>query len=169
MCRLETNFEKHLNTHGVTRRKDKIDNYMYVNEALKHGMSTDEHVSASQGTGVSHSLDLSDVDQTNTPSYDSHSASKTGGTVGSKGQISDSTITPDTELLITPEEGFEKAANHYFKDSNQDIYVCKICIENGEHFNTDKESVMQTHVFRHLNIFIYDCKFCGELFRSEQL
>ena len=55
MCRLETNFEKHLNTHGVTRRKDKIDNYMYVNEALKHGMSTDGHVSASQGTGVSHS------------------------------------------------------------------------------------------------------------------
>ena len=32
-CRLETNFEKHLNTHGVTRRKEKAGKFMLMEEA----------------------------------------------------------------------------------------------------------------------------------------
>ena len=31
-CRLETNFEKHLNTHGVTRRKEKAGKFMLMEE-----------------------------------------------------------------------------------------------------------------------------------------
>ena len=32
-CRLETNFEKHLNTHGMTRRKEKAGKFMLMEEA----------------------------------------------------------------------------------------------------------------------------------------
>ena len=32
-CRLETNFEKHLNTHGLTRRKDKMDRFLLLEKA----------------------------------------------------------------------------------------------------------------------------------------
>ena len=31
-CRLETNFEKHLNTHGMTRRKDKVGQFIFIDE-----------------------------------------------------------------------------------------------------------------------------------------
>ena len=40
-CRLETNFEKHLNTHGFTRRREKVgpSRYRVYQEASSHGTS----------------------------------------------------------------------------------------------------------------------------------
>ena len=36
-CRLETNFEKHLNTHGLTRRKEKVGQFIFIDD--KSGIS----------------------------------------------------------------------------------------------------------------------------------
>ena len=48
-CRLETNFEKHLNTHGVTRRKEKAGKFMLIEEEKIENSSNAEKFVLSEG------------------------------------------------------------------------------------------------------------------------
>ena len=56
-CRLETNFEKHLNTHGMTRRKDKVGQFIFIDEKAQQQLP-----SALQETGADIIEDLKQHD-----------------------------------------------------------------------------------------------------------
>eukprot|EP00092_Neocalanus_flemingeri_P003427 GFUD01003671.1.p1 GENE.GFUD01003671.1~~GFUD01003671.1.p1 ORF type:complete len:1771 (+),score=462.40 GFUD01003671.1:44-5356(+) len=212
-CRLETNFEKHLNTHGVTRRREKMGKYIYLDE--KSELS--QHSVAESGDEFGNRRFRADFDKVETniecsssvedndcqrlfSEYETqHGNNKiksrlldarenretidnierfveeTNITIDEKEMKLEKNLMEtinnlrDTQTLVSPEEGFKKAFDYYFKESESNLFICKICLENKEHFDCERESVIRTHIFKHLNIFIYECKFCGELFRSKQL
>ena len=64
-CRLETNFEKHLNTHGVTRRREKIGQYIYL-DTDKNPLSVTNNSNSATASGV----EIINISQT-TPSSSS--------------------------------------------------------------------------------------------------
>jgi len=209
-CRLETNFEKHLNTHGVTRRKEKMGKYIYLeekSESSQVGIAENGVDSNFQGIMYENSYEknekgivedndcqrlFSEYVKTHDRKLVSPETSEAAENVETihniekfveetNMKVDDKEINlernlmetikniPDSLTLMSPEEGFKRAFDYYFKDEETNIFLCKICLENKEHFDCERESVIRTHIFKHLNIFIYECKFCGELFRSKQL
>jgi len=203
-CRLETNFEKHLNTHGVTRRKEKMGKYIYLDEKTESSQvglteyRTEDAQRIDKETGVK-SLNTSDdngcqklfseyvkkrevhpelsdsTEHVETIHEIEKFVKETNSTADEREKMLEKSLMetiaklPDSRTLLSPEEGAKKAIDYYFKDEGSDMFICKICLENEEHFDCERESVIRTHIFKHLNIFISECKFCGELFRSKQL
>jgi len=199
-CRLETNFEKHLNTHGVTRRREKMGKYLYLDEKSETNQFSTVEAGVDVGdkgfkavfvkefdkaeTSIGSSTYVKDKDyqrlfneqQDNVETIDNIEKfmEETKIKIDKEQNLEKNLMEtinniPDTQTLMSPEEGFKRAFDYYFKESESNLFLCKICLENKEHFDCERESVIRTHVFKHLNIFIYECKFCGELFRSKQL
>ena len=191
-CRLETNFEKHLNTHGVTRRKEKMGKYIYLDEKSdfenNHVKIDDDVTSVSAPAENDCQKMFSDYvrnrDTNTDTSYSAeneeanenihHFENERHFKIEEENKLEKELLEtidnlPVTQTLLSPDEGAKRASLHYYKEDETARLVCKICLENKEYFDCEKESVMKTHVFKHLNIFIAECKFCGELFRSKQL
>ena len=81
-CRLETNFEKHLNTHGVTRRREKIGQYIYLD-------NDKTPPPPSMVTNATNSVEIINISQT-TPSSSTASLAAISIEEGSSGGISPS-------------------------------------------------------------------------------
>ena len=76
-CRLETNFEKHLNTHGVTRRKEKAGKFMLMEETRDSpGVSDLEKI---ENSGEMFVLSEGDTNEDDTKSFVSVSQSSVIG------------------------------------------------------------------------------------------
>ena len=68
-CRLETNFEKHLNTHGVTRRKEKTGKYVYFSEELHTSNLNNSLENSVNGVGnIKYVIDSSENSSSHTSS-----------------------------------------------------------------------------------------------------
>jgi len=191
-CRLETNFEKHLNTHGVTRRKEKMGKYIYLDEKSdsSHVNFDRENVKINEEKESRRNVSASGENDSQTffSEYVQNRENNYAENVETIGDIEElrdidekerqlenelletiESLPVSSQTLLSPEEGAEKAMAYYSKDEGSEKFQCKICLENDENFEVEKESVILTHVFKHLNIFISECQFCGELFRSKQL
>ena len=143
-CRLETNFEKHLNTHGMTRRKEKVGQFIFID-------------------------DKSEVPAT--PSAALISAGPRAETVAEMNQFE-----PPAETLLSAAEAERKAVEFYSSSrlsgpsqEGPTSFSCLICAGTSSQFECSLETVMRSHVLKHLNIYTEECPACGQRFRSSQL
>ena len=134
-CRLETNFEKHLNTHGMTRRKEKVGQFIFIND--KSEVCPTPTTAAGQRSDI-----MAEIKQ----------------------------FEPPAETLLSAADAERKAAEFYSAEEERAAFSCLICAgSSGSKFESSVESVMRSHVLKHLNIYTEECSVCGQRFRSSQL
>ena len=142
-CRLETNFEKHLNTHGMTRRKEKVGQFIFID-------------------------DKSEV--TNNPTTPTMAAAMVSVSPRSEIVAEMKQFEPPAETLLSAADAERRAAEFYSAEENRTAFSCLICAgSSGSKFESSVESVMRSHVLKHLNIYTEECPACGQRFRSSQL
>ena len=63
----------------------------------------------------------------------------------------------------------ERKAAEFYSSEDGGTFSCLFCADNNSKFQTSLETVMRSHVLKHLNIYTEQCPACGQRFRSSQL